>query len=241
MNKICKRCQTEKPIDEFGNNKNEKDGKKIYCRECELKRGKEYREKNRELINQKSRDWRKQNPEKYKKTIKKYLDKNPHMSSKERTKKYRENEEWRKKFEQSRKNWENKNIEQIREQRKKYYHDNKEKLRKINNQYKNNKLKKDAFFRMKKNLSDRIRRLLMEKKGGKKTLDIVGLNSDNFRNYIEKLFSEGMTWDNYGSWHLDHIRPICLAKTEEEILKYNHYTNLQPLWAEDNLKKNKKI
>ena len=82
---------------------------------------------------------------------------------------------------------------------------------------------------------------LNEKKGGKKTLDIVGLNSDDFRKYIEKLFSDGMCWDNYGFWHLDHIKPICLAKTEEEILKFNHYTNLQPLWAEDNLKKNRKI
>jgi hypothetical protein len=49
-----------------------------------------------------------------------------------------------------------------------------------------------------------------------------------------------MNWDTYGKWHLDHIIPLYEAKTEEEILKLNHYTNLQPLWAEDNLKKNRK-
>jgi hypothetical protein len=50
-----------------------------------------------------------------------------------------------------------------------------------------------------------------------------------------------MNWDNYGDWHLDHIIPLCEAKTEEELFKLNHYTNLQPLWAEDNLKKNRKL
>ena len=50
-----------------------------------------------------------------------------------------------------------------------------------------------------------------------------------------------MTWENYGKWHLDHIKPLCQAKDNDEALLLNHYTNLQPLWAEDNLKKNRKI
>ena len=50
-----------------------------------------------------------------------------------------------------------------------------------------------------------------------------------------------MTLENHGEWHLDHIIPLAIAKTEEEIIKLNHYTNFQPLWAIDNLKKGAKI
>ena len=50
-----------------------------------------------------------------------------------------------------------------------------------------------------------------------------------------------MNWENAGKWHLDHIYPVSLAKDEEELLKLNHYTNFQPLWAVDNIKKGNKI
>ena len=49
-----------------------------------------------------------------------------------------------------------------------------------------------------------------------------------------------MSWENQGKWHLDHIIPISSAKTEEDVIRLNHYTNFQPLWAEDNFKKGKK-
>ena len=49
-----------------------------------------------------------------------------------------------------------------------------------------------------------------------------------------------MSWDNYGLWHIDHVKPLCLANDNNELIKLNHYTNLQPLWAEDNIKKNRK-
>ena len=85
--KTCKKCLVEKEISYFGNNKNEKDGKSIYCFNCELIRAREYREKNRNKVNQSSQKWRKNNPEKYQETVKKYIEKNPEMSSKERNKK----------------------------------------------------------------------------------------------------------------------------------------------------------
>ena len=50
-----------------------------------------------------------------------------------------------------------------------------------------------------------------------------------------------MSWDNYGEWHIDHIIPLASATTEEGVLKLYHYSNLQPLWAKDNLSKGSKI
>jgi hypothetical protein len=62
-----------------------------------------------------------------------------------------------------------------------------------------------------------------------------------FREHIEKRFEEGMTWDNYGEWHIDHVIPLKYGNpTFEEVMTRLHYKNTQPLWAEDNLRKNNK-
>ena len=74
---------------------------------------------------------------------------------------------------------------------------------------------------------------------------MVGLTIYNFKHYLESKFLDGMTWENHGvhGWHIDHIRPCAsfdLTK-EEDRKQCFHYTNLQPLWAQDNLKKSDKI
>lgn len=74
-----------------------------------------------------------------------------------------------------------------------------------------------------------------------KSLEILGCEFDFFIQHISQQFQEGMTINNHGLWHLDHIVPISSAKTEEEVLRLNHYTNFQPLWAKDNLAKGAKI
>ena len=85
-------------------------------------------------------------------------------------------------------------------------------------------------------------------KKGKKTLDVLGLKTwDDFRKYIESLWTEGMSWDNHGvganntTWHIDHIMPLSSAKTLEDVYKLNHYTNLRPMWGSDNIRKSNKI
>ena len=74
-----------------------------------------------------------------------------------------------------------------------------------------------------------------------KTYIILGEEWAVVKLYMENLFKEGMTWENYGEWEIDHIIPISSGKTEEDVMKLCHYKNLQPLWKEDNRKKGNKL
>jgi hypothetical protein len=74
-----------------------------------------------------------------------------------------------------------------------------------------------------------------------KTTEMLGSEWLSVKIHIENKFTKGMNWSNYGEWHIDHITPLAFAKTKEEIIKLCHYTNLQPLWAIDNIKKGSKI
>ena len=74
-----------------------------------------------------------------------------------------------------------------------------------------------------------------------KTETLLGCSIFDFRKHIENQFLPGMTWENREEWHVDHIIPIASARTDEELMKLNHYTNLRPLWTIDNLKKGAKV
>ncbi len=239
--KKCKKCEIDKSLDDYGNNKNNTDGKSIYCKNCERLRGIEYRNKNRKKVNESSKKWRQTNPENYRRTIERYLEKNPSKSSKERMKVYRRDENFRRDQNSKRKEYYENNLERLREYSKQYYHKNKKNSRKKSDEWKKNKMKEDGFFRMKKNLRDRIRQYLIGENKSIRTRDVVGLDKNEFKLYIQSKFDKDMSWENYGQWHLDHIIPLCHAKDNVDALNLNHYSNLQPLWAEDNLKKNRKL
>jgi len=133
------------------------------------------------------------------------------------------------------------NPEKVKIRRKKYYENNKIK----HSEYFIKKYNNDSNFKLISNIRRRISIFLKIKKIDKtnKTFDIVGCTPEFLKEHLEKQFKEGMSWGNYGfyGWHIDHIIPLSSAKTEEEIYKLCHYTNLQPLWAEENLKKGNKV
>lgn len=138
---------------------------------------------------------------------------------------------------------ENKDILSIRQ--REYHEKNKKERNKCNLRYKRNKLDTDSFFKLKETLRTLIRRSF---KRGKKNFtknisseQILGCTINEFIIHIESKLKEGMTIKNHGEWHLDHIIPLAIAKTEEEVIKLNHYTNFQPLWAYENLIKGSKI
>jgi len=74
-----------------------------------------------------------------------------------------------------------------------------------------------------------------------KTQSILGCDWEFFRQHIERQFLKGMSWDNRSQWHIDHIIPLATATSKEDVFRLNHYTNLRPLWAWDNLSKGAEV
>jgi hypothetical protein len=106
------------------------------------------------------------------------------------------------------------------------------------NRYHNEPLRKLSVH-ISKNMSVSLQRINGSKKGQAKC-EILGISIPELHEYLTSKFSEGMSWEKRGEWHIDHILPLSAAKTEEEVRMLWHYSNLQPLWANENLVKNNK-
>ena len=102
-----------------------------------------------------------------------------------------------------------------------------------------NRAKTHPEFKIKKSLGRRIHHAVKNGTKTDKTMSLIGCSLEYFIAYLESKFQDGMTLDNYGQWHIDHIRPCSsfdLMDPEQQRQCF-HYTNLQPLWAKDNLLK----
>lgn len=145
----------------------------------------------------------------------------------------------------SREDWIAKNPERRKEiQRKaikKYNASHKEQKRKWDRQ----RRQSDPYIRMVANLRKRIRGALKKENKSTSSLELLGESFEVIHDYLTSLFKPGMTWENYGhkTWHIDHKIPCYLfdLNDPEQQKKCFHYTNLQPLWAKDNLSKGKKL
>ena len=139
----------------------------------------------------------------------------------------------------------------MQEKLKNFYKDNPEKRKEYRKNYKLRKQEQrkerranDPVFNLINRMRCRIWKYLniLEISKKNKTFDIVGCSPEFLKQHLEKQFTEGMCWELLGQHiHIDHIIPLSSAKTEDELYKLCHYENLQPLWAEDNLKKSNKI
>lgn len=223
---------------------------------------KKYREINRKKINEKNReyhkknkqkekDYRTENKEKIKEQRKEYLSKNKQYVSEQAKNRYKNNKQ--KLSNKAKERYKN-NKEEISNKQKEYYENNKEKrqkYRKINKEYfkeyykeyQKNRKKIDPLFKLRCGVVSLILSSIKNKGYTKKskTYQMLGCTYEEFKQHLERQFTLGMTWENQGKWHLDHIYPVSLAKDEEELIKLNHYTNFQPMWAKDNMSKGNKI
>src|SRR3990167_1186611 len=116
--------------------------------------------------------------------------------------------------------------------------------KKERNEYLNNKYKENINHRLSVNLRNRIRLTLKSGKSGSTVKDL-GCSISDLKFYLEGKFQDGMTWEKWGvfGWHIDHVIPLAFfdLSNREQFLKACHYTNLQPLWAKDNLQKSYKL
>jgi len=231
--KVCFKCKIEKPIKDFNINRNKKDGFEIYCRPCVKINDAIKYQRNAYAIKERSKKWARNHKEIVNERARKNYEKNPE-EIKKRSRDYNFN-----------------NKEKISTNKKRYYFENKETIIKKQIKYNAARLKTDLNFKIKITLSTRIRSALKNANATKKnrTIEYLGISIPEFRKHMEKQFyinpktNEMMSWENIGKWHIDHIIP-CASYDLTDIKaqkKCFHYTNLRPLWAEENLKKGAKF
>ena len=235
--KKCNKCNKEKPLDDFYKNKFSKGGTHTYCKECMKLMTKKYNQENKEKI------------EEYKRKNKKII-----LEKKKR--RYRENIENIKKYndkhKEKYKEWRNLNKEKTSNYQKNYYQINKDHISNRNKKY-NEEHREERKKRDQKNI-EHIReykreysrknphivawRALLTRfikvfnvEKNNRTQYLLGYTSKELKEHISNLFTVGMTWDNYGEWHIDHIKPLCTFEKEAKASEVNALSNLRPLWS----------
>jgi len=130
------------------------------------------------------------------------------------------------------------------ESKKKYRNRNIEKIKLREKIHRRKKRETDPEYKLIGNVRSRLGDFLKSTNMRKtnKTFIMVGCTPKFLKEYLEKQFKLGMTWQNYGitGWHIDHIIPLSSAKTSEDVEKLMHYKNLQPMWAIENIRKGDK-
>ncbi len=204
--KKCRTCNRKKDLSEFSLREISKDGYRNSCKLCLYEKNKLYVQNNKEMINKRTKEWCKNNKEKLKENVKEFHLKNP-------------------------------------EYRKRYQLNNKDKI----NERNKNRRKFDVHFKLKENIRNLIKNSIKFYGGKKntKTVQILGCTNEEFKLYLESKFEPWMNWYNYGNpkdgvlelnktWDIDHMIPLSSSKSKEDLIKLNHYTNLQPLCSYNN-------
>ena len=240
--KTCNRCKLELELNNFNKNSKSNDGLNYICKGCKSTIDKEHYTKNSTKIKSQSNKRRIENPnyqknwiENNQELIRIYKDNN-----KDREKEYSKEHYIKNKIKilASNKEYREKNPNIS----KTYWENNKHYLIPKNIETQSNRMKIDPIFKLKQNTRSLIYTSFKRACNGKfnksqRTQNILGCTIDEFIIHLQSKFVKGMTLENHGEWEIDHIKPISLALTEEEIYELNHYTNLQPLWRVDNRKK----
>ena len=249
--KQCKDCGKNKELSDFYKNKLMSEGYVNRCKECKKsyqreygqvkkedisKKSAVYREKNRDKINAQKKRHYEENKERLLATQKQYYEQNK-QEVLDRNKKYRDAN--KDKVAETSKKYVQDNKDKIRAYKKQWRADNKDRVNELTRKRDKERRKTDINYKIKSNLRGRLYKAVKGLAKSDTTLNLLGCDIDYLKAHLELRFEYGMSWENYGEWHIDHITPCAsfdLSDPEEQEECF-HYTNLQPLWAEDNLKK----
>ncbi len=249
--KKCTKCGEERPAtaEYFSRTVRAKGGLHSWCKSCKNKHyeenweqisasNKKYYEENREKIKADHKKYREENSEKIIAYQKKYNEENREKKRADHKKYHEENQEYHKKYYA-------KNREKVKARNKKYREENPEKILAYYRKYFKRRRREDPIFRLHNSMRNGLWCCLSGKQKNSHTMQYVGMTPDELMDYLEGRFTEGMTRDNYGKWHVDHIRPLASfdftgPDNEEQLHMAWNYTNLQPLWAADNMSKGAK-
>lgn len=242
--KECLKCREIKPIADFNKRAKSLDGFHTWCRTCvsEYKKRLWHGASAEQIESRKAqrKRWDTDHQERKKEYNAAYYAANKAKLSANSKAHYRNNiekaREWHREYYDA-------NKERILDWHRGYRRDNRDHANKRSARYTKMRKAKDVVFdlrvRVVANISGRIRAMGYTKRS--RTHEILGCDFEFFKLHIERQFLRGMTWENRGAWHLDHIIPLATAKTEADVIRLNHFTNLRPMWAEDNLSKGAKV
>ena len=213
-NKICNICQLELSLDNFSKDKSTKDNLRNTCKKCDSIRYADYVKNNKEKVAESQKKYKLKNKERLKEYSKKH------------------NEDFKLKNGVSRHTlWDRENKARRKELLQ-------------------HRLKTDPVFALKYRLRSSLNSIFRYNGYTKKhkSHDILGCSYEEFKSHLESLWEPWMNWENRGlyngelnyGWDIDHIIPVSTAKSEDELINLNHYTNLQPLCSKVNrdIKKN---
>ena len=244
--KWCPKCSSVKTVESFCKS-NTSDGLNGTCRDCTAK----IRDSKRAKLNARAKEYYQENKEEKLKWAATYREVNAEKV-KESKKLYYENN--REEVLEKNKTWRLNNLDAVKEKDRKYHQKNRIRRSQLSkiwfqnnkesyNTSKRNKYQNNENFHIWQICRHLVRRAFFAigTKKERSTREFLNYSAQELKEHIEKQFKEGMSWDNHGEWHIDHKIPISQATTLEEGIKLSRLSNLQPLWAEENLKKKNKF
>ena len=235
--KQCRTCSHVKDAIEFYKNSELLSGLSSSCKSCVSKR---------------KAEWVKANPDRHKASVISYQEKNREKCL-IRAQQWAENN--RERSRQIKAEWKKRNPETVRRHAREAARRDPEKqaARKraylaanpeVGLEYQRKRRAENCNRRVNDAMGNRMRDVLRSNKGGKSWIALVGYGLDDLVAHLEAKFLPGMTWENYGQWHIDHVRPVSSYDFEEDmeskVRECWGLKNLQPLWALDNMTKGKK-